>query len=462
MSAILLIVVPLLTAFISILFKKAAPYMLLIVSFASVVALGYMPLEVITIGGFNAPYGINLILDSYSLIGLYIVNSLFFLVVALNCVKYKKMSTILLVSLAGLNGLLLTGDLFNLFVFIEVSGIAAYLITTTNKKPLATFNYLVAGTVGSSLYLLGLIILYAMFGTLNMADMANEIAISGASASATAFPFLLMFIGLGVEAKLLPLNSWTKGILGSSNKLTGPIIAAVYAAAIGFVFGRLITDLFLINISEVLEIVIIIIVIASIVAGEAMAFSSKKVRDILLFSSIAQAGLVVLVFFYGFVGWGVFLIIANAAGKFILFVVANHASDELGTDEVSSLQGLFVNNKVVGVAFTVASLSAMGMPLFLGFVVKMNILGDLFSEGNLLIPGIILVTSLVEGIYFVRLLIKLWYKEDNLPEVKYDFTLKYVVVVLALLLMVFGVYTAPIENEADNLNTISFVEGGDL
>ena len=80
-------------------------------------------------------FGINLVFDQYSLIGLYIVNTLFFLVVAINCVKFKKISTILLVALAGLNGLLLTGDLFNLFVFIEVSGIAAYLITTTNKKP---------------------------------------------------------------------------------------------------------------------------------------------------------------------------------------------------------------------------------------------------------------------------------------------------------------------------------------
>ena len=460
MSAILLIVVPLLAAFISILFKKGSPYILLLVSFASVVTLGYMPLEVITIGGFSAPYGINLVLDSYSLIGLYIVNSLFFLVVALNCVKFKKVSTILLVALAGLNGLLLTGDLFNLFVFIEVSGIAAYIITTTNKKPLATFNYLVAGTVGSILYLLGLIILYAMFGTLNMADMANEIANSGVSAFATAFPFLLMFIGLGVEAKLLPLNSWAKGILGNSNKLTGPMIASVYAAAIGFVFGRLLTSVFVF--SDNLAIIITVIVVLTIALGEAMAFSSTKVREILLFSSIAQAGLVVLVFVHGFIGWGVFLIIANAAGKLILFIITNQAVDELGTDDVDSLKGLFVKNKVVGVAFTVASLSAMGMPLFLGFVVKMNVLGDLFAEGNLLMPAIILITSVVEGIYFIRLLIKLWYKEDKLPEVHYDFILKYVVVVVALLLMVFGVYSAPVETKADDLDAISFVEGGNL
>ncbi len=193
-----------------------------------------------------------------------------------------------------------------------------------------------------------------------------------------------------------------------------------------------------------------------------MAFASGKVREILLFSSIAQSGLVVLIFLQGFVGWGVFLIVSNAVGKLILFMIANHASDELGTDDVSAFKGLFVNNKVVGLAFTVASLSAIGLPLFLGFVVKMNILGDLFAEGNYFIPAAILITSVVEGIYFVRLLMKLWYKENNLPVVKYEFILKYVVVVLAILIMLFGVYSAPVESSANDLDAYQYVEGGNL
>ena len=204
MSSVLLIAVPLLAAFLSILNKKIAPYVLLVVSFGLIVLIRFLDLETIVIGGFSAPYGITLVLDNYSYIGLYVVNTLFFIISAISIMNYKKISSILLVALAGLNGLLLTGDLFNLFVFIEVSGIAAYLITTTNKKPVATFHYLVLGTVGSSLYLLGLIILYAMFGTLNMEDLAVQITASGATGAQTALPFLLMFIGLGVEAKLLP------------------------------------------------------------------------------------------------------------------------------------------------------------------------------------------------------------------------------------------------------------------
>lgn len=460
MSAILLIAVPLLAAFISILFKKYAPYILLVVSFASVVALNYIPLEVITIGGFVAPYGINLILDEYSLIALYVVNSLFFVIVAINCQKFSKLSSILLVALAGLNGLLLTGDLFNLFVFMEITGIAAYLMTTTNKKPLATFNYLVQGTVGSSLYLLGLILLYAMFGTLNMADMSYQISSSGYNVAVTAFPFLLMFIGFGVEAKLLPFNSWAKGILGSSNKLTGPMIASVYAAAIGFVFGRLITNVFIFE--DRLLLIVSIVVLFSIVAGEAMAFASTKAREILLFSSVAQAGLVVVVFLSGFSGWAVFLIIGNALSKLVLFLVVNHATEELGDDEVSTLKGLFVNNKLVGVAFTMASLSVIGLPAFIGFVTKMNILENMFLSGDYMWPAIILITSVVEGIYFIRLLLNLWYKENDVPQVAFDFTLKYVVIVIALLLMVFGLYTAPVTDNGDNLTAINLMEGGNF
>ena len=460
MSAILLIAVPLLTAFVSILFKKQAHYMLIAVSFLSVFVLGYMDLETITIGGFDAPFGIVLILDSYSLIGLYVVNTLFFIVAVLNFKEFHKLSSILLVSLAGLNGLLLTGDLFNLFVFLEVAGISAYLITTTNKKPLATFNYLVQGTIGSSLYLLGLILLYAMFGTLNMSDMAREIGTSGYGATVTAFPFLLMFIGFGVEAKLLPFNSWAKGILASSNSLSGPMIASVYAAAIAFVFGRLLTNVFVIE-GTLLTIVMGILVF-SLVAGEAMAFSSNKVKEILLFSSVAQAALVIVVFGAGFGGWAVYLIIGNATAKLVLFLITNIAAKQLGDDSVDTFKGLFTKNIVVGLAFTVVTLSVIGLPLFFGFIVKMNILENMFLSGVYVWPALILVTSLVEGIYFIRLLLNLWHTDGESPEVKFDFVLKYVVVVIAVLIMIFGVYTKPLQDSANDLVVYSITEGGNI
>jgi multicomponent Na+:H+ antiporter subunit D len=437
MSAVYLIVVPLLVAFLSILNKKLAPYLLLLVAFASIVGIYFLQDATIFIGGYDAPYGISLIVNSYSKAGLFIVDTLFFVTVALTVKEYKKLASILLVSLAGLNGLLLTGDLFNLFVFIEITGISAYLITTTNKKPLSTFNYLVAGTVGSSLYLLGLIILYAMFGTLNMADMHARIIDSGASAVAVSLPFLLMFIGLSVEAKLLPFNSWVKSILGNSNKLSGTILASVFAAAIALTFGRLLNGVFVF--SDTLGTIILVVVVFSILAGEAMAYASTKAREILLFSSIAQAGIAIAVFFMGLSGLGLLLVGANAATKLVLFMVVTHMEKEVGSDELDDLAGVFASNKMIGVGFTVASLSVLGLPLFVGFMIKLEILKDLFNNGNMLLPIVILVSSVVEGVYFIKMLMKFWYSKEVAKEVNFDFALKYVVIVIALGLVFFGV-----------------------
>lgn len=457
MSAILLIAVPIIAAFLSILNKKIAPYLLLLVSLFSVFSLHLYEIGTIVIGGFDAPFGISLEFDLYSKTALYIVNIIFFIIVTVTGAKYQKLSTILMVALAGLNGLLLTGDLFNLFVFMEISGIAAYLITTTNKKPLATFNYLVQGTVGSSLYLLGLIILYAMFGTLNMADMTAQITASGATATQVAFPFLLMFIGLGVEAKLLPFNSWVKGILESSNTLSGPMIAAVYAAAMSFVFGRLLTNVFVVN--EQLGLIVTVVVMFSIVAGEAMAYQANKLRQILLFSSVAQAGLVILLFANGIVGWAVMMIVANAASKLVLFLITNEMVAQTGTDEVNELKGVFANNKIVGLSFTAVSLSVIGLPVFIGFVIKMNMLQDLIAQDHLYIVATILVASIVEGVYFVKALVKLWYGKEEAKEVSFDFVLKYAVAIIAILMVVYGTFTAPVENHANDLDATTYAEG---
>ena len=458
MSAVLLIAIPLLAAFISILSKKIAPYLLVLVSISVIIVALFAPMKTIIIGGFEAPYGISLVFDYYSRIGVMSVNILFLIITLLVFRKYEKLASILLVALAGLNGLMLTGDLFNLFVFIEVSGIAAYLITTSNNKPRATFNYLVLGTVGSGLYLFGLIILYAMFGTLNMADLAVEIRMSNATAAHVALPFMLMFIGLGVEAKLIPFNSWVKGILGTSNKLSGPMIASVYATAIAVVFGRVLTTVFVF--SDLLLLIVSVVTMFSIIAGEAMAYASTKARQVLLFSSVAQAGIVVLLFSLGFSGVALALAIINGFSKLVLFVLTNHIVEQTKTDEIDELQGVFATNKVVGFTYTSAVLSLLGLPLFVGFVVKMNILRYLVMSEEVVFAIVILLSSVIEGVYFIKMLVKFWYPKGESKSVSFDALTKYAMLVVALGLVVFGIYFEPFQVLFDNV--VNFVIGGIL
>ena len=188
-----------------------------------------------------------------------------------------------------------------------------------------------------------------------------------------------------------------------------------------------------------------------------MAFSSSKTRDILLFSSIAQASIIALLFVNGIVLWAVYLIIANALSKTVMFLVINKATKEVGSDETKSLQGLFANNILVGVTFTLASLSVMGLPLLAGFVIKLRFLTLLADANQIWLIAVILIASLVEGIYFVRLLVKLWYKGDNEISVKYNFSFKFVFVVIALALLVFGTYTTPLNTLDNSIDTISEV-----
>ncbi|XMB86403.1 proton-conducting transporter membrane subunit [Mycoplasmatota bacterium WC44] len=458
MNPVLLIAIPLLFAFISIASKKLAmPFLLLVTAF-NVGAVFFMDKGMYSIGGFNE-LGINLLLDQLAFVGLVLVNSLFFLVILTNCKDSRKLSTVLLITLAGVNGLLLTNDLFNLFVFLEITGISAYLITTQNKKPLASFNYLVQGTVGSGLYLLGLILLYTMIGTLNMAEVFSRINEYSIPASNLVLPFMLMFIGLGVEAKLLPFNSWVKGVLDNANALTSAMIATVIASAIALTFGRLLNIVFVL---DNIMVIITVILAVTIIAGEAAAFVSKNVREILLFSAIATSGLTIILFANGLVVPAIMLVIANALSKFILFTITGKIIEQTNTDYVDELQGVFANNKLMGTVYSVAALSVTGLPLFFGFVVKLNLLQGLFSLDMFLIPALILVASLIEGTYFIRLLVKLWYGEHS--KVKFNLVVKAVTVVFAAIIVILGVYSEPVTDLVEDIpaEIVEYLEGGNF
>ncbi len=401
MEPILLIAIPLGLAFLSILSKKLGSILLAAAVIINVALSLFTAKGTYAIGGFKPPFGISLVVDDYSLYGVIFLNVLFALLVLLMFNHAKEIQSILLVALAALNGMMLTGDLFNLFVFLEIASIAAFLIVATQKKWVPVFNYLVMATVGSSLYLLGIVILYAQYGSLNMASINS--AMSGGVVS--AIPVILIFIGLGVEVKLVPMNNWVKGVLKDSNPFVGPMLASVYAGVMLMVFGRIMSDVLVL--SDDLKLIFSIVAIITILFGEAAAFSSKNMREILLYSSVAQSGIAVILFINGLVGPAMLVVFANVLVKFIMFMIAGHIADS-GTDAIENLKGIFIKNPLNGIAFTVSGLSLIGLPMFLGFPVKMNVLLALFTSGLWWVPIVILVASLIEGAYILKMLVTLW------------------------------------------------------
>lgn len=400
-STILLIVIPLLLGFLSMIFKNGKNTFLYLGIAINVALLFVIKQGEYTIGGFDAPFGINLVLDQLSYIGVILVNTLFFLAVVSNMKQVGKFSTVILTLLAGVNGMLLTGDLFNLFVFLEITSISAYILTTSSKKYTNTFTYLIIGSVGSGIYLLGVIMLYAGYGSLNLADLATKVQASNLN---VILPLLLIFVGLSVEAKLVPFNGWVKGIYKNANGLVGSLMAAVVASVTMIVMGRILNSLFIG--SEFVNYIILLVAVITLIAGEMSAFNGKTIKEILLFSSIGQSGLITILMVTGLVFPAMLVIVNNAVSKLVMFTIAGEFSPE--NEDYTNLKGIFNSNKLLGLGFTISSFSLIGLPLFLGFYAKFNSLVGLF-EVNYLLPIVLLAVTIIEGAYLIKLNIALWH-----------------------------------------------------
>ena len=404
LNPVLLIAIPLGLAFIAVIFKKMQKWILAAGIIINAVLVFFLEKGETAIGGFKIPLGISLVVDNYSIIGVVLVNILALAAVVIAFKKAQGFVPVILAGLAGMNGMVLTGDLFNLFVFMEITAISAYILSSEGKKPEQSFNYLVIGSIGSVLYLLGLILLYNMTGTLNMALMSEKAALLGQTV--VLIPLVMIFSGIAVEAKLLPMSGWVSGVLGNSNAFTGVMFASVYSSAALFVFGRIFSQILVPGTTA--GIVLVTIALLTFASGQVAAFRSKSLRKVLLYSSIAQSGLAAALFATGFVFPAVLVIINNAVGKMVMFSSAGNLEEKYGTDDYNGLSGAFNKNTITGIAFTVAALSLTGIPLLFGFYTKLNVLAAYLNQGTFFVPAVILLGTIIEGAYFIRILIKLW------------------------------------------------------
>jgi len=471
---ILLIAVPLAAAFLGVLIKKISKLFLAVavgfnVGAALILAIEYVKPIIYTVGGFKPPFGISLVLDEYALIGILLLNIVFALIAVVSCKYIKKYEVVLSVALAALNGIILTGDLFNLFVFMEIAAITAYILTTMNKGFKYTFNYLVLGTLGSGLFLFGIAILYNMFGSLNIQHIQGlQMSLSYPIAKSLALPLVLIFVGLSVEAKLLPFGGWVKGVLKNANPLVGALIASAFATAVLFAFGRLMNSIFVLT--DGLKIALAVVAVATLVLAEFSAFSKRNLREILLFSSIAQSGLAVALFLHGLTNAAVLVIINNVVSKLVLFTISAKIADDNGTDKLSELKGIFVKNKLLGFGFSVAAMSLIGLPLFFGFVAKVNALTALFAIDNIWLPLVILLVSVVEGAYVVRILTTLWNtgdegelaKANDAKTYKLTNKVRLVIIIMIVAIVIIAGGIIPIVHMEDfmNFDVFSFLATG--
>src|SRR4030042_5659952 len=242
------VVAPLGMAFFNLIITKfvrhVSPYLTLsVVIFLlglSLFFLGHEPFFY-AVGGWQTPLGITLVWDSLSQLLILIV-SIITLAVTLFAIPYmqqytaqNKFYSLYLLMIAGMNGVILTGDFFNLFVFMEIASIASYALVAFGveaEELEASFKYLILGGVSSTIILLGIALLYAATGTLNMADISATIQ-QGVSKNVLFFTFALFLMGFGLKSAMVPFHAWLPDAHPSAPAPISAMLSGLLIKALG-------------------------------------------------------------------------------------------------------------------------------------------------------------------------------------------------------------------------------------
>ena len=385
-------------------------------SLAHVIAHGPMTYK---FGGWEPPIGIEYVVDHVAaFVSLIVMAVALAVVVATRRMAEQEMRgrqglyySLVLLLLAGLTGMVVTADLFNLFVFLEISSLAGYALVFLGgrKGMLAAYRYLILGTLGGAFYLLGVAFLYFGTGTLNMAD---TLAILSASEATTAISAgaVFIFIGLGLKMALVPLHLWLPDAYtfspSSVNTLIAPIMTKVGAYAMLRMFLSVFPDGYLVDEVPIGQALVVLGAIG-VVFGAAAAFRQQDIRRLLAYSSVSQLAFIAigigLATPAGFVA-ALLHIMNHALMKGTLFLAVMAVRMQTGATEVPALAGLGRRLPITVAAFTVGAIAMVGIPPTAGFFSKWYLSIAALEQDLWVILAVVLISSLLSAAYLFRVL----------------------------------------------------------
>jgi multicomponent Na+:H+ antiporter subunit D len=412
--------------------KKASFYLSFATIFAQLIMAIFILRHVLTVGvihywlgGWRPPWGIEYVVDA---LNGYVLVVLLFL--SLLCVLYSKRSilhkieekkvvtfyTIFQLMVSGLAGVVVTGDVFNMYVLFEVGSLTSYaLIAVAGGKSLkASFNYLVLGSVGICFYLLGVGFLYSVTGTLNMADMRILLPpLYGNRMVQTAFAFIL--VGFGIKMAFFPLHTWLPDAHSFAPSEISAMLSGIIIEVGTYAFLRISFSVFTVEFLKTLPIFDMISWLAAIaiIYGSVMAIAQLNLKRMLAYSSVAQMGYIMLGVGLSIstthVLWGgltpaLMHIFNHALMKGCLFMVAGAFIYKADLWNIADLRGLGRKMPWTCGAFVLAAVSMIGVPPSVGFVTKVYLIFAVVEAGNFVFMAIILLSTLLNLVYFWRVI----------------------------------------------------------
>lgn len=390
-------------------------------------------------GGWEPPIGIEFVYDELSAFIVLVINAiaLFVLIHSHQIGKFEFPGkrtgyySVSMLLMLGFNGMVLTGDLFNLYVFLEISSLSSYALIAIGEKraPYAAFRYLIIGTVGGSLYLLGVGFLYTVTGTLNIIDMSAMLPqVMGNTAVLSAL--VLMVVGVGIKAALFPLHGWLPDSYTFASSTSSALIAPIGTKVAAYILLRVVLYLFGAEIVDKgLPITEIIGILAGIgiLYGSMMAIAQSELKKMLAYSSVSQIGYIIMGISlanpFGFIG-AVLHILNHALMKACLFLVAGNLRLKEGHTNINKFdQSYRKKYPWTMAAFATSALSMVGLPPLAGFFSKWYLALGTIDNSNWLLLTVILVSSLLNAVYFFRILEKIYLRSPETEEEKQAATL---------------------------------------
>lgn len=434
--SILLVVIPLLSAPITAILNRGdlAWFITLLVT-GVCFALSIMMLMQVSngtvihyeLGGWAPPWGIEYRIDSVNALVALIVSGIGFLtsLYAKRSVELEIESHQISLFYAafqlcflGLLGISLTGDIFNLFVFLEVSSLASYAIIALgkNRKALtASFHYLVLGTLGATFFLIGVGLAYAATGTLNMADLSVRL-VNTQDMQLVHTAFALIIVGMALKAAIYPLHLWLPNAYSYAPSVVSIFLSATATKVAIYVIIRCLFHVFSYDyvVNTLLPEVLIVVGGVAIMYGSLRAINQTGMRKMLAYSSVAQIGYMIMgIGFMTQAGLTASLLhlFNHAVMKAALFMAAGLFIYRVNTATFENIKGLGREMPWTFAAMVIAALSLIGVPGTVGFVSKWQLLQAALEQKHWTMVIIILIGSLLAIVYVWKLIEVLYFQQ---------------------------------------------------
>jgi multicomponent Na+:H+ antiporter subunit D len=431
-------------------------------------------------GNWAPPFGIEYHVDGLNAAILVLISLMAVVIMPFALPQYLKevpaekqslAYAIFVLCVAGLLGMTITHDLFNMYVFLEISSLATYtLISLGNSKraPVAGFEYLILGSIGATFYLIGLGFLYMATGTLNLTDMSILLQpLADSKLVRAGLGFLVL--GLLLKAAVFPLHIWLVQSYTNAPTLFAAFLSATATKVYLYLLMRIIFGMFGVGIAlNILPIGPILMVLSAgaVILGSLAAFIQKDVKHMLAYSSIAQIGFIVFGFSLGTsagLAAALLHLLFHAPAKAGLFLCVANVEKQRGGSTLTHFRNIGNRMPITSAAFVICGLSLIGIPLTAGFLSKWLMLSALMQAGQW--PAFILVLSgsLFTVAYIGKVFEVMFYRKEievTHPRGDAPWPLLLPLILLSFLCLYFGMFSEDVmlvTRQATNL----FFRAGD-